>query len=300
MCAFQDLFHSLSEIIDEQISNPLEYKRAIMAVSQILNFEQQIALEAYELENARIREEAEVLKNRMKDNVSRNAEELAAISEETSSAIQEIAGKSQEIKELTDIGSEIAVNTEDKSKEGIQRLRNLQSMLQDTDVSMRKINGDMDSLQQSSKKIEQIAVIVTSIADQTNLLALNAAIEAARAGENGKGFAVVAGEVRKLAESTKNSVSEVSSIILEMAEYSGLVNKAILQVSDNLKKGSIESSETNQFFDQILESMVNVKQQNVKIANEMNELIQIFEDISQAVEHVAVASDEMMNITTQL
>nr|WP_268876555.1 methyl-accepting chemotaxis protein [Litchfieldia alkalitelluris] len=173
-------------------------------------------------------------------------------------------------------------------------------MLQDTDVSMRKINGDMDSLQQSSKKIEQIAVIVTSIADQTNLLALNAAIEAARAGENGKGFAVVAGEVRKLAESTKNSVSEVSSIILEMAEYSGLVNKAILQVSDNLKKGSIESSETNQFFDQILESMVNVKQQNVKIANEMNELIQIFEDISQAVEHVAVASDEMMNITTQL
>ncbi|WP_411680775.1 methyl-accepting chemotaxis protein [Clostridium thailandense] len=76
------------------------------------------------------------------------------------------------------------------------------------------------------ERIMDMADDISSIAEQTNLLALNAAIEASRAGESGRGFAVVAEEVRRLAEQSSNSVSNVKDII-------GNVQKAFKNLSDN-------------------------------------------------------------------
>ena len=79
-----------------------------------------------------------------------------------------------------------------------------------------EITPKLQTLTESTKKIEQVMQMITEISAQINLLALNAAIEAARAGEAGRGFAVVAGEVRKLSENTRERLEASDEAITQL------------------------------------------------------------------------------------
>jgi methyl-accepting chemotaxis protein len=76
----------------------------------------------------------------------------------------------------------------------------------------------MASINDSSRKINDIIGVIDGIAFQTNILALNAAVEAARAGEQGRGFAVVATEVRNLAQRSASAAKEIKTLIGDSVE----------------------------------------------------------------------------------
>ncbi|HYG89978.1 MAG TPA: bacteriohemerythrin [Azospirillum sp.] len=98
-------------------------------------------------------------------------------------------------------------------------------------AASERANGQIANLGDATRRIGEVANLITSIASQTNLLALNATIEAARAGEAGKGFAVVAGEVKNLANQTAHATEEISQQISSVQQATEQAVVAIREIT---------------------------------------------------------------------
>lgn len=211
--------------------------------------------------------------------VAANAEELSASSQESlastqmvaKSAEEQMAASEQQVKHITSsVNSMLEMqqsvdqiashNTEMlQATNGVNRLVDQgSSVVSDVATQMDTIHSTfqetteiMQMMAKHSDDIQSITNLITDISEQTNLLALNAAIEAARAGEYGKGFAVVAEEVRNLAEQSKNSASEIESMVQLIQNASANAVKAITTGGEKVKEGLNKTHESLSVFNEI-------------------------------------------------
>ncbi|MDO6451522.1 globin-coupled sensor protein [Oceanobacillus profundus] len=284
IASFQKLFDGLIDIVQKNFENTADQILAIKVINKLLNLEQQIVLEAYDEEVMRIKDQDVQTKMNMVQTLEENSTELATLAEETTASIEEMIAQVNVITSNSKAGTQFAEEAKEAAAEGKSRLTVMNQSLENMQQSTTKVNEDMANLENTSTQIKDIIEIVKSIADQTNLLALNASIEAARAGEHGRGFAVVAEEVRKLAEQTGNSVTNVTELVT-------LTNEQIFNSASSLQ-------EVQQFLTNVKGQMANTEAAFQKIDNTMdktknsNETIQtdleVFEQGIEAIEQSAV------------
>lgn len=292
--AYQGLFRSVIKVMETKVSKVEDLSHMIQVLNKLFSLEQEIVIAAYEAEYEQIRMRHEEEKKASQTKISNVATELAALSEETSASVKQLTLQSETIVGIAKTGTSLASQSEQQAHNGKEQLNVQHEQMQSMKYSMEDIIKDTNELLVNSKQINEIIDIVKSIADQTNLLALNAAIESARAGEAGKGFAVVAGEVRKLSEQTKESISNVTTLIKKTNEQIIHVSTSVAQINDFVSEGTNSMRETDTYFEKIVEDMHCSKEQNEKIEGELKTITHVIKNIEEASLKIASTADNLM------
>ena len=232
---------------------------------------------------------------------STSMSELNLTVEELARAVGEVAENASSLSEFVsetgkkgELAKEKMLDTVSISEQGKKDMIEVNIAIKDVEISISELENTVQLVGESTFKINDIVNLIGEIANQTNLLALNAAIEAARAGEAGRGFAVVADEIRKLAETSENSVKDISNLTINIKN---LVDDTVVSTKKSSKsiKESNELVETaSQTFDRIYDQ---VNQSNV-LVNEMIGKIKEVDDVATSVAAItqqqSAASEEIL------
>jgi heam-based aerotactic trancducer len=300
IASFQQMQMSILQILQTYYKDSEDFMKIVMAVTKILNLEQQLVLEAYEQEIEKEREEAAQLKEKVVHKIKDASSNLASISEESDASIEEMTNRMIQVSQLSQKGTKTIEIVSNLSSEGSQKMISQKEHMGKILADLKEMLSEIHLLQQISNQINEIVTIVQTIAEQTNLLSLNASIEAARAGEHGKGFAIVAEEVRKLSDETKNSVSNVSQLIEGTKDQVDKISTYIESVEKLAENGMTSTNEANEVFEGIVQSILHSKQQSEKVEIEMNEISGVIKEISAAVSQLAVSADDLSHLTNEI
>ena len=300
MGAFQNLQNALFQIMIEEVRDREALQKIWTAVSKILSLEQQLVLEAYNEEtDQELHDTFEAGQKDLQQRIYEVSEEMVAVSEETQASVKSLISNSRDVSDLVQNSHHQAKTIQNQVNEGqgilITLLENMNQVKKDTQ-SMRETVGQLAN---SSEQISEVVRIVHAIAEQTNLLALNSAIEAARAGEHGKGFSVVAQEVKKLAEKTKQSITDIQSLINTSHAYTTEVTNTLIKVEEAVHLGGNASKSTNDTF-QLIRVSIEENEKNLRVMDsQIEDLVKVIVDVGKATTQVA-ASAETLNQATRL
>lgn len=229
------------------------------------------------------------------------------------SAVEQIAmGSTSQAQETTSAGEHVnyigaaiesnssAVNILEESIERMNELANesdamLEELVEINDRTTDDIKLVMEQANltnESAEKIKEAVSIIQGIAEETNLLSLNASIEAARAGESGKGFAVVAEEIRKLAENSAQSASEIDSIAMELMNNSKDSVTKMEELSSNAVFQHEKLNGTRQSFEGLKVEISAVSDTSKNIFEQTSKINDLKTDVSNVIEQLAAIAQE--------
>jgi len=221
------------------------------------------------------------------ENIVSGSQRQSDAASNTASAVEEMSAS---ITSVADTASQVAnLSTEsmERANKGQTNLNDMMGELAQVEAAVLMMADSVSAFVKSTQSITSMTQQVRDIAEQTNLLALNAAIEAARAGEQGRGFAVVADEVRKLAEKSADSASQIDIVTKTLGDQSEQVERNVQSGLQSLQSSQKHMQEVAEVLVQANEAVIRVNVGVDDISSSVEEQKRASEEITKNVEHIA-------------
>jgi methyl-accepting chemotaxis protein len=206
--------------------------------------------------------------------------------------VDEVGGKLDTIEESTVTVTEDLNTTFVVLDDFVKKLNGVVEAIDVSNQNQEDLTQKVASLTEQAKNIKDVLSIISDIADQTNLLALNAAIEAARAGEHGRGFAVVADEVRKLAERTQKSLSEIGANV-------NLISQNVIEIADETKQISQSMNAITASAQNLIEASQDTKDNLSSTQNRASDVMRQSTYIATKTKALIIDMDEVISLSTK-
>lgn len=234
------------------------------------------------------------------DELAKGASEQAAQAQDTSMKLMELA---EELDTISSVAQDIHTGAEyasQSNQRGMESMELLKQKLHSTEqVSLQAVEN-VNSLSAKSTSIMNIINTIQAIAQQTNLLALNAAIEAARAGEQGKGFAVVAEEIRKLADQTSRSASEIGTLIKDVNQGIGNTKDIMDTTAATVRESGEVMVHSTQAFQEIYTAVQQALQLVQSMAKSLHRVNDSKNNAVASIQEISAISEESAASTQQV
>ncbi|KLK87788.1 chemotaxis protein [Methanoculleus sediminis] len=212
-------------------------------------------------------------------------EEIGMDINDLSASIEEIASTSQSVMEQA---SKASKEGNDAATLGEVATKKMQLV---EEISKQTV-GEISTLNNQMREINNIVKLIADIANQTNLLALNAAIEAARAGEHGRGFAVVAGEIRNLAGESKRASQDIEDLIRT-------IQASTEKTTDSMQASHQEIQAGLESVDKVIVGLNRIVDSVEVVTRGISEITKATEDQAGSTNNVMQKMDESTHMTKE-
>jgi methyl-accepting chemotaxis protein len=221
------------------------------------------------------------------DQLASSVQNLAEHAATLSSVVDETNTKGESAK----VNMQLTVDVASQGRNDMELVGTTMESIVD---SIKGLKNIVIRVSESTEQINSMVALISNIAVQTNLLSLNASIEAARAGDAGKGFAVVAEEIRKLAEMSAESASQIGEIITQVNdEVSGMVEQTETSVS-YVEENSRKITATCDIFENIYDNVSRTNDIISDIVDRINQVDDVAANIAALSEEQSASTQEIL------